>query len=396
MMQQLVATGVCLLGSITCPPDPNYEPPQPFVVQTARGTAPPKSREYWEARAQTAAAVAGADRDSMIAAMTGGAPWRYGTPPRAEEPAFVGLDRRFTLELQKAKFAGTAPTWRVIEQAELTKIVPKELWEAYKATLDASGISDNNDLFDPASVLTAVHALHVKGKAKAVEAMEWHVSLSGDECSFGPTLFGGDATSVCVLAGLLFEPRDKAGRGSLFPFGGCGVEATSEFQTAHPAFPLVVQDGIPFWLGRGWMLGGMPGTPSQVLAYVTEREVFASKPLTPTCDPVTAAERLLASATWKGVDTTARAFSADGKPLPEYGRIELREAVIIQALRALPPDMRPIRIRSAKSGTNIDEESWAAVKKAVVERRVRWDASKRTFIADPVVPPAPPSQPPTR
>jgi hypothetical protein len=393
MMLKLIAAGACVFGAGLCPPDPNYEPPQPFAPKVALEVEPSKTREQWEAAARTAASAPGADRASMTTALTGNRPWRYGKPLHAEDPAFIGLDARFTLEVQAPPIVGGMPNCSVLERGDLAKIVPADLWDSYKATLDASGVAENNDLFDPASVLAAVHALHAKGKTKAVETMEWHLSLSGDECAFGATPFNADATSVCVLAGLLFERPAGPERWWLFPFGGCGAEATPRSLAAHPLFPLIVQDGIPFWLGRGWMLGGVPGTPGQVLHQVGDNGVLTKQPLTPTCDPVTAAEHLFTSAAWKGMDTTARAFNMDGTPVPEYGHLELREAVIIQALRALPPDMRPAKIRSAKSGTNIDEEAWAAAKKAVIERHVRWDGPKKVFIADPVAAAVLPIQP---
>jgi hypothetical protein len=221
-------------------------------------------------------------------------------------------------------------------------------------------VSTGGDAFDPAALLRAAALLHALGEAGAARAL----SLYGEQADLGPGRAGTplDGQRAILVARLLYVPRVGA-TPQLPPSLGKPDIGVNADPTLSPHWPLVVSCDVPFLPVGGYAVGGAPTSAARYVEQARHLGRLRHQPLTPSCSPVEAADRLVASAGWRAA-------------VPEHQEAYARSLIYRQALRAgrpaFPADDRPIANLATISAADLDP-TWQRLTEAPAARALSWD-----------------------
>lgn len=135
-----------------------------------------------------------------------------------------------------------------------------------------AAVPSYNDPFDPGAIMTAVDALVMLGKARALAVIDEFLRVSSwlDDPGREGTFY--------VLRALFLQPPG----GALPPMvvGGPTLQPPADPRKL-PLFPLVFVDDLPLCLVDGWILGGEPESPEMHLKWYREHGEMRTQPLAP-------------------------------------------------------------------------------------------------------------------
>jgi len=157
---------------------------------------------------------------------------------------------------------------------------------------------------DGSKLIRAVNALHAQGKEQAIASMRQYLQQSRGG-------LGESDEIVFWILRSLFEPGDLEER-SYRPmiFAAFFVEPKTQRQL-WPWDPMDVVDQIPFMLGRQIGGGGVPEHPSSHLDWFEKHGVLRHQPLSPTVNPLMAAEELCTSKKFQTLNSSASEIAKD-------------------------------------------------------------------------------------
>jgi len=94
-----------------------------------------------------------------------------------------------------------------------------------------------------------------------------------------------------------------------------------------PLYPIELVDGIPFMVGQQIAMGGFPEPPQSHIRWVEQYGVMRNSPISPSGNPLLAAEKLMATEKFKAIKETwghskvrhirEQAFGCLGIEIPE-------------------------------------------------------------------------------
>lgn len=220
------------------------------------------------------------------------------------------------------------------------------------------------DALDPTALVRAVALLHGLGAAGSAGALADYARLAEQVTAAGPAR---DGTRAILVARLLYVPR--AGLPLDRPRLGKPDVDLDEDPATCPHCPLLVSGDLPFLPVGGWFLGGVPTSAGRYVDTVARSGRLREHPLTPSCSPVEAVERLVASPAWTRVVPSRQAAYA-------------RSLVYLQAVRAssaaIPAVEGAILALAAADPRQLDE-TWQQVVGGTGARRLRWDTGSGRF-----------------
>jgi hypothetical protein len=219
------------------------------------------------------------------------------------------------------------------------------------------------------SLVRAVNGLHKLGKQKALSALREYVELAGEnwnrDTPVDPAnIETGDHNCVFWIIRLLFEP---ARAGTLIPeplLGAAQPSPDDEDRKLWPLFPIELVDDVPFMIAGGWNLGGRPEHPASHIVWAERYGVLRAEPLRPADNPLAVADRLLS--------------------LPKSRRLWIYDQsgreVKLQAWRMVA-DLFPQTTPAGEFG-ELTPGQWKQVRQYAVDRKLRWNDAKQSFVAD--------------
>jgi hypothetical protein len=200
----------------------------------------------------------------------------------------------------------------------------------------------------------AVNALRPLGKQRALAVLEKYVALTRD---FG---YRSDRDVVFWIIRVLFEPIRLDDR---IPSPAIGVFLDDrELPEAMkwPLNPMAVYADVPFMIGHGIAMSGVPEHPSSHIDWARHHGVIRDEPLVPT-NPLAAAEAILRSRRFKALD--------------QYSRDTATAAIRSQALAMVKGLVEP-----ADADQGVNDDQWRSRVKAAAEGGIRWDARREEFV----------------
>ena len=226
-------------------------------------------------------------------------------------------------------------------------------------------VATPGDVFDPAAMLRAVALLHALGEVDAARALQQF----GADADLGPRREGGqlDGLPAFLAARLLYLPRDAA---PIPPpaLGKPDIDLSADPVLA-PHWPLVVSCDVPFLPVASFFLGGAPTSAERFVEGTRASGRFRERPPTPSCAPVEAADRLIASPDWPAL-------------VPDEQAAYARSLVRRQALRAGRPAVRVDEdaLRDLMTMSPLEVEPvWRRLADDDATRALRWDPATSSF-----------------
>jgi hypothetical protein len=211
-------------------------------------------------------------------------------------------------------------------------------------------------------LIRAVNALQKLGKEQTLATLEEYVELT-DSAAYQD--YGSDQEIVFWIIRLLFEPIQPGDR---IPAPAIAVVLEdSQFADAMkwPLNPLEVVDGVSFMVGHQIAMGGMPEHPSSHIDWARRQGVIREKPLSPTANPLQAAEAILASRRFKSLD--------------KFSREKVVVSLRLQAHAMVSGHVQPIRKNEFEK---IDDERWKACLEESTRLGIHWDVQLEKFVTE--------------
>ena len=238
-------------------------------------------------------------------------------------------------------------------------------------------VSTSGDAFDPTALLRAAALLHALGEASAARGL----TLYGQQADLGLGRAGAplDGQRAILVARLLYVPQPGATPQPPPALGKPDIGLNAD-PALSPHWPLVVSCDVPFLPVGGYALGGAPASAARFVEQARQLGRLRRRPLAPSCSPVEAADRLVASAAWRAV-------------VPKHQAPYARSLIFRQALRAgrpvFPADDGPIADLAATSAADLDR-IWRHLTGVPVARALGWDEADGCFAIPVPGPSAPP------
>jgi hypothetical protein len=152
--------------------------------------------------------------------------------------------------------------------------------------------------FNPTMLVRAVNHLHALGKERAIAELRNYLEIARQSSHVTRDPADIDTSNhqcVLLIVRLLFEPADPADKLPGLFIGAMSPSPPPEGKEQWPLFPLYVQEDIPFLLIRGTWGTGTPRHPSRTVDWAEKFGKLREKPLRPGDDPLSAADKLLAT-----------------------------------------------------------------------------------------------------
>jgi hypothetical protein len=212
-------------------------------------------------------------------------------------------------------------------------------------------------------LIRAVNALQPLGKERALTVLQKYAELTR---SFD---YGSDQEIVFWIIRLLFKPIRPEDR---IPPPATGVSLDERplrlerrpfvEELNWPLNPLAVSADVPFMVGTRVGAGsGQSELPSTYIDWARLHGVIRDGPLVPTANPVAAAETILESYKFMGLD--------------DFSRAEATKAIRLQASAMVEGLLQPIRASEAARN-----DRWRALLRVAEERGIHWDAKGEQFV----------------
>ena len=147
----------------------------------------------------------------------------------------------------------------------------------------------------PDCLIRAVNHLHALGKEEALDALERFLALATPfQWSSRNPASSDDADSLAIywIVRTLFEPEDPATGYQWIDFAMVNKPGA---ECQRPQYPIVVIDDVPLLVVDGVVHTGPGPYAEHQIAWAREKGRLRERPLTPSTDPVAAAEKLLAA-----------------------------------------------------------------------------------------------------
>lgn len=218
--------------------------------------------------------------------------------------------------------------------------------------IDNNGQRTSAADFDPQKLIIIVNALQAQGEERAVALLNEYMRLKFRALPGRQT--------VPLIARALFDPPDAGG---VMPrlVAGLAIPAPVD-PKQFPRFPLMVADGVPFIVVRGYVLGGRPIADELDFAEIQRTCRFRAAPLHPT-----AALAKLAS------DATTQASL--------LGDEQLTTDVANQFLRLTSTVFTPKpRVDEGRILFHDFDSWWKQVQEDLAPLKVSWDAQRNVYV----------------
>jgi len=232
----------------------------------------------------------------------------------------------------------------------------------------------NSISYDPLPVIRIVNTLQPLGKEKALAVIGEYLRLS-DEWSLASPRDG-----LFLVLRALFDLPGDIDPGRAGGFGAPSPPGPKDPQLI-PTFPIVVVDGIPLMLIRGYTLGGVPTPMEQVLEFYRDHGQLRSKPLLPADDPLAALAHLTNSRQWIYANTNLQYidyFSSVEPDTDEREKAMLMEELLklIDSVYRLPADVLNDRLPCGEP----PEPAWRKIVSDVSAKKIRWDPQQNLYV----------------
>lgn len=213
---------------------------------------------------------------------------------------------------------------------------------------------------DSVNLIRAVNALRLIGKQQALLTLEKYAELIEGSGRLS------DRDVVFLIIQLLFEPIQLEGR---FPVAGIGfslVNRESPESVLWPINPMEMIGDVPFVVGTRSIMDGEYGYPVAHIQYARLHCVMRDHPLSPTMNPLAAADTILSSPKFRRLD--------------EYKIKEATESIRNQALAMVSEILKPLPDVQDEDHTEADIE-WKARLAEAQKMNIVWDAKAERFVA---------------
>jgi hypothetical protein len=232
-----------------------------------------------------------------------------------------------------------------------TAQTPEDILLESRNTTDKSADVDNSDrvqqllrdahndsqTFKPTQIVLAVNALHAMGKKRAIEELEKHLGPPDNKI--------WDDDHVFIILRLLFEPINPT-QPFPVPMNAAPRVHSRRVASEWPLNPVELIGGIPFRYHIA--MGGYSGsfeTAESHLDFVKQACVLRDRPLTPSIDPITAANALCESQKIRRMDRSDKE--------------EVIASIQQQANSMLPPKLR--------------SKDWSYLSQEIPKQKLKWN-----------------------
>jgi len=292
-------------------------------------------------------------------------------------------DQDIVTKVEIAHFTdiGTPVANMQIEVRGLVTPVSKTLWECIRLIHQSPEMNPIG--FDPVALIKTVNGLRKHGKTTAIQALKLYRDLAMRYEGQDQWLYNLEQERIYNICYLLFYPAKS---GVIMPrHPGPSSKEVEANRDAWPMFPLVVVDGIPFYLAQCGFRSGPPSDPLKLIEFCDQNCSLREYPLLPRTSPLVAVENLYDSALWRKVflKTSPSSFSPfdDGNRNVQF----VRE----QAIRCLRlPEYRigsfqesfDYKICPNCVGAHDADKFWQEYTIPLHSMPILWDESKEEFI----------------
>ena len=241
----------------------------------------------------------------------------------------------------------------------LTIPVNKELPEILRLINDANGWPDRDS--SAVDLIRAANALRKLGRDEAIQAMEDYRRLvMAPDAEL-------DIMEAYVIYGLIqcaFEPADP---NENLPSPKYLMFLDSRTRSvpfaAWPRDPMEIYEDIPWLLGKGVMLGGVPWDPQSDLTWLRRHGVLRDTPLRPADNPLASAVRLMQEPR----------FAMLPEDIRKTATSQLKEQAWAMVADFLPP------VEKNSWGETDVEGKWDALFAASEMLGLHWDESAQAY-----------------
>jgi len=255
-------------------------------------------------------------------------------------------------------------TVEIVGFSDLRNRIVPDLYAAV-AAIHRSPDSLLEDKFNGLRLLQAVNALRQLGKEGAGRAFEAYLALEKQLSATDVLKYRVDSVRLLPILELLVE--NPAGPPSIFATRQGSAEKLGEIRRSWPLFPLSVTGDFPFTLAEQGSMA-YPGDERLLDYYDDRRTRLRALPLSPTINPVEAADELTNSQAWRALGLS---------PEEETWK---RGAVRRQALRMLAPLLRLPPEDWPGGIVGPSEQRWREISGEAARREIRWDPQGQRFV----------------
>jgi hypothetical protein len=298
---------------------------------------------------------------------------------------FVELDEHWTLVREAKSTTAGVPTIVTLPAPESPSAVRLVGISDLRASIDPPVYETLLDIhrspvvfgeFDPVNLIRAVNRLQSMGEAKAVEALKAYDKLCMDNpCKVWHHL---DSERIVWITRLLWVPKTATSPQMRPPRLGAPLECIDEDSNFQAVYPLVLQDDIPFCAISGYILGGLPEDPMCYLESCRAEGQFRAKPLSPTSDPIRAAEDLITS----GITAHMHSWGNPPSRLAEFERANVAGRIRAEALSAAGNVLgSPRQWTDLQKGDDLTEDDWTEITAKAKKLKTLWDPVLADFKA---------------
>lgn len=222
----------------------------------------------------------------------------------------------------------------------------------------ANGWPESNP--NSVNLIRAVNALRPLGKQRALATLEKYVELLGEHATLV------EQEVIFWIIRLLFEP---VALGDAIPVPGIGMHLLNREapeSALWPLNPMEVVNDIPFMVGRPYGFEGEYESPALHIARIRIPCVLREHPLSPTLNPLVAAEMLLSSPKFKRLGNLDRKSAI--------------ESIRKQALAMVPDLLEPLPERRFFDDPS-DNTVWQERLAKARALRIEWDPQADRFVS---------------
>ena len=231
--------------------------------------------------------------------------------------------------------------------------------------------------FDPVALTEAVNCLYSLGKSESLRTMEAYYDLArlrtSDNVMDSATDFADlrrqnflrfkydlDEQRLFLILRLLFVPQDPTSQMPPLVIGAPRPNLVAP--NDWPLFPLVLLNGIPFFMTGGYSLYGVPESPLVHLEYCRKKCVLRPAPLGPLTNAVETVRQTIQSERWKNLFAGESSYAEDEcRSMLQDQALRVQNATdrkVEQAIRAVPSRTIDIRLKQgdrSRQATNWSE-----------------------------------------